>query len=50
MDAVENVVASNLNNRFVEGIKSKVNMVKRAVYGRCRLIQLSPKLMHNPTS
>lgn len=50
IDAVENAVASNLSNGFVEGTNSKVKMVKRTMYGRCGLKLLSAKLMYNPAS
>lgn len=50
IDAVENAVASNLSNGFVEGTNSKVKMIKRTMYGRCGLKLLSAKLMYNSTS
>ena len=50
IDAVENAVASNLSNGFVEGTNSKVKMVKRTMYGRCGLKLLSSKLMYKPAS
>lgn len=33
--AVENAVASDLSNGFVEGTNSKLKMIKRTMYGRC---------------
>lgn len=47
--AVENAVASNLSNGFVEGTNSKVKMVKRTMYGRCGKQLLSAKLMYRGT-
>ena len=46
LDAVENAVASELSNGFVEGTNSKVTMVKRTMYGRCGKKLLSAKLMY----
>lgn len=46
MDAVENAVASDLSNGFVEGTNSKVKMIKHTMYGRCGLKLLSAKLMY----
>ena len=46
LDAVENAVASELSNGFVEGTNSKVKMVKRTMYGRCGKKLLSAKLMY----
>ena len=43
--AVENSVASDLSNGFVEGTNSKLKMVKRTMYGRCNIKLLSAKLM-----
>lgn len=43
--AVENAVASDLSNGFVEGTNSKVKMVKRTMYGRCSSKLLAAKLM-----
>ena len=48
LDAVENAVASELSNGFVEGTNSKVKMVKRTMYGRCGKKLLSAKLMYEP--
>ena len=45
--AVENAVASNLSNGFVEGTNNKVKMIKRTMYGRCRKELLSAKLMYH---
>ena len=44
--AVENAVASNLSNGFVEGTNSKLKMVKRTMYGRCSKQLLEAKLMY----
>ena len=48
LDAVENAVASELSNGFVEGTNSKVKMVKRTMYRRCGKKLLSAKLMYEP--
>ena len=48
ISAVENAVASDLSNAFVEGTNSKVKMVKRTMYGRCSKKLLAAKLMHSP--
>lgn len=48
ISAVENAVASDLSNGFVEGTNSKVKMVKRTMYGRCGQKLLSAKLMYTP--
>lgn len=44
--AVENAVASELSNGFVEGTNNKVKMVKRTMYGRCGKELLAAKLMY----
>lgn len=44
--AVENAVASQLNNAFVEGTNSKLMMAKRDMYGRCGIKLLATKLMY----
>ncbi len=48
ISAVENAVASDLSNAFVEGTNNKVKMVKRTMYGRCSKKLLATKLMYNP--
>ena len=50
ISAVENAVASDLSNAFVEGTNSnsKVKMVKRTMYGRCGRKLLAAKLMYSP--
>jgi transcriptional regulator with XRE-family HTH domain len=45
LDAVENAVASNLSNGFVEGTNSRLKMVKRTMYGRCNRALLTAKMM-----
>ena len=35
IDAVENAVAYNFSNGFVEGTNSRLKMIKRSMYGRC---------------
>ena len=49
IEAVENAVASDLSNGFVEGTNSKVKMIKRTMYGRCSQKLLSAKLMYTPS-
>lgn len=46
INAVENAVASDLSNGFVEGTNSKLKMVKRTMYGRCSKQLLEAKLMY----
>jgi hypothetical protein len=46
INAVENAVASDLSNGFVEGTNSKLKMVKRTMYGRCNKKLLEAKLMY----
>lgn len=46
ISAVENAVASDLSNRFVEGTNSKLKTVKRTMYGRCSKQLLEAKLMY----
>ena len=48
ISAIENAVSSDLSNGFVEGTNSKIKMVKRTMYGRCRKKLLEAKLMYNP--
>ncbi len=45
IDAVENAVAYDYSNGFVEGTNSKLKMVKRTMYGRCKMSLLSAKMM-----
>ena len=45
IDAVENAVASNLSNGFVEGTNSKLKMIKRTMYGRGSRELLNAKMM-----
>jgi hypothetical protein len=45
--AVENAVASNLSNGFVEGTNNKLKMIKRTMYGRSSRKLLAAKLMYN---
>lgn len=47
IDAIENAVASELSNGFVEGTNSKLKMIKRTMYGRCSRKLLEAKLMCN---
>lgn len=46
ISAVENAVASDLSNGFVEGTNSKLKMVKRTMYGRCGKQLLEAKLVY----
>ena len=46
ISAVENAVASDLSNGFVEGTNSKLKMVKRTMYGRCSKKLLEAELMY----
>lgn len=48
IDTIENAVAYDLSNGFVEGTNSKLKMVKRTMYGRCKLELLSAKMMLAP--
>lgn len=48
ISAIENAVASDLSNAFVEGTNNKVKMVKRTMYGRCGRKLLAAKLMYRP--
>lgn len=47
-DAVENAVAYDFSNGFVEGTNSKLKMIKRTMYGRCNISLLKAKMMLNP--
>ena len=46
IEAVENAVASELSNGFVEGTNNKIKMIKRTMYGRCKPLLLKAKLMY----
>ena len=46
IEAVENSVASELSNGFVEGTNGKLKMVKRTMYGRCSKVLLAAKVMY----
>lgn len=48
IEAVENSICSDLSNGFVEGTNSKLKMIKRTMYGRCRKELLAAKLMLAP--
>lgn len=45
LEAVFNAVVSDLSNGYVEGINNKIKMVKRVMYGRCKLPLLKAKLI-----
>lgn len=47
LPAVENLIASPLSNGFVEGINSKLKMVKRTMYGYCNKPLPAAKLMYS---
>ena len=44
--AVENAVAYDYSNGFVEGTNSRLKMIKRTMYGRCRKQLLEAKLRY----
>ena len=46
IDAVENAVAYNFSNGFVEGTNSRLKMIKRTMYGRCGRQLLEAKLRY----
>ena len=46
IDAVENAVASDYSNGFVEGTNSRLKMIKRTMYGRCGRQLLEAKLRY----
>ena len=49
IEAIENAVSSNYSNGFVEGTISKLKMMKRVMYGRCRRELLAAKMMYADT-
>ena len=46
IDAVENAVAYDYSNGFVEGTNSRLKMIKRTMYGRCGRQLLEAKLRY----
>ena len=46
IEAVENAVAIEKSNGFVESTNSRFKMIKRTMYGRCSRQLLSAKLMY----
>lgn len=46
IDAVENAVVYDYSNGFVEGTNSRLKMIKRTMYGRCRKRLLEAKLRY----
>ena len=46
IDAVENAVAYDYRNGFVEGTNSRLKMIKRTMYGRCGRKLLEAKLRY----
>ena len=46
IDAIENAVAYDYSNGFVEGTNSRLKMIKRTMYGRCRKRLLEAKLRY----
>lgn len=49
ISAVENAVASDLSNGFVEGTNNKLKMINRTMYGRCSRQLLEAKMMYRST-
>jgi len=45
-DAVENAVAYDFSNGFVEGTNNRLKMIKRTMYGRCSKELLEAKLRY----
>lgn len=45
ISAIEFAVSSPLSNGFVEGLNHKLKLIKRTMYGRCRLKLLEAKLV-----
>ena len=45
IEAVENAVASEISNGFVEGTNNRVKMIRRMSFGRCGRVLLSAKLI-----
>ena len=45
LEAIENAVASEKSNGFVEGINNKIKMIKRIMFGRSGQLLLAAKLM-----
>lgn len=45
-EAVENAVAYEYSNGFVEGINSRLKMIKRTMYGKCNRELLEAKLCY----
>ena len=50
LDAVENAVAYNFSNGFVEGTNSRLEMIKRSMNGRCGKQLLEAKLRYTRSS
>ena len=50
IDAVENAVAYNFSNGFVEGTNSRLKMIKRSMYGRCGKQLLEAKLRYTKSN
>lgn len=46
IDAVENAVAYDYSNGFVEGTNNRLKMIKRTMYGRCGKELLTAKLIY----
>ena len=46
IEAVENAVAYDYSNGFVEGTNSRLKMIKRTMYGRCGKRLLEAKLRY----
>ena len=50
IDAVENAVASQMNNGYVEVTNSKVRTMKKMMYGRCGVRLIRAQLLYRPTT
>ena len=46
IDAIENAVAYDYSNGFVEGTNSRLKMIKIKIYGRCIKCLLEAKLRY----
>ena len=46
IDAVENAVAYDYSNGFLEGTNRRLKMIKRTMYGRCRKRLLEAKFRY----
>ncbi|MDE5768840.1 MAG: transposase [Oscillospiraceae bacterium] len=44
-DTVYSAISNNISNGFVEGINNKVKLIKRVMFGRCRLPLFKSKII-----